>query len=73
MKLNVKDIKKLPVFESYIDKHRIDFITITRNPNNYTFTFETDGSLTAKDAIFESAKILEKKYNEFGKQLKNLK
>lgn len=71
--LELRDIKKLPVLESYIDKHKIDYITITKNPNNYIFTFETDGSLTAKDAILESAKILEKKYSEFGKQLKNLK
>ena len=72
-KLVLKKIEKLPVLESYIDKHRIDYITITKNPKNYTFTFETDGSLSAKDTIIESAKILQEKYAEFGKQLKNIK
>jgi len=72
-RLELLDEKKLPVLESYIDKENIDFIKIEKNLNKYTFKFETDGSLTAKDALIESAKILEGKYTEFGKQLKNLK
>jgi len=72
-KLVLKDEKKLPVLESYMDQEKIDYIKIKRDPTKVTFYFETDGALKAKDAIIESAKILEKKYNEFGKQLKNLK
>jgi len=72
-KLVLKDIKKLPVLESYIDKNRLNYINITKNPNNFTFTFETDGALSAKEAIIESTKILQGKYSEFGKQLKDLK
>jgi len=72
-KLVLKDETKLPVLESYIDQEKIDYIKIKRDPTKVTFNFETDGALKAKDAIIESAKILEKKYNEFGKQLKNLK
>lgn len=72
-KLELKDNKKLPILESYIDKEKVDFITINRDPTNVTFTFETDGSFSAKDAILESAKILEKKYAELSKLLKGKK
>ena len=72
-KIVLKDEKKLSVLEAYIDKEKIDFIKIKRDPTKVTFSFETDGSLTAKDAIVESAKILEQKYAEFLKQLKSLK
>ncbi len=72
-KIILKDPLKLPILESLIEKEKIDFITIKHDPNKYIFSFETDGSLSAKDAIIESAKLLEGKYAEFGKQLKNLK
>ena len=72
-KLELNDEKNLPVLESYMHSENIDFISIKRDPTSYTFKFETDGSLTAKDAIIESANILEGKYEEFAKQLKNLK
>ena len=72
-KLEMKDITKLPVLESYIDKAEVDFITIKRDPTKITFSFETDGSLNAKDALKESVNILTKKYDEFGKLLKKLK
>jgi len=72
-KLQIKDSRKLPILESYIDKENVDFITIKRDPTKVIFSFETDGSVSAKDAILESAKILEKKYAEFGKLLKNQK
>ncbi len=72
-KLILKDSKKLPALESYIDKEKVDLFTIKKDPAKVIFSFETDGSFGAKDAIIESAKILENKYAEFGKQLKNLK
>jgi DNA-directed RNA polymerase subunit D len=72
-KLELEDDSKLPILESYVEKEKIDFITTKKDPSKITFSFETDGSLSAKDAIIESAKILEKKYAEFGKQLKSLK
>jgi DNA-directed RNA polymerase subunit D len=72
-KLEIIDIKKMPVFESYMDKHKVDYITIDRDPTNIIFSFETDGALSAKDALIESVKILEGKYAELGKQLKKLK
>ena len=71
--IELKDLSKLSVFESFIDKEEIDFITIKKDPTKVTFSYETDGSLSAKDTIVESAKILSKKYNEFGKLLKELK
>jgi len=72
-KLELKDITKLTVLESYIDKAEVDFIAIKRDPTKITFSFETDGSLNAKDALKESVDILTKKYDEFGKLLKKLK
>ncbi len=72
-KLILKDITKLPIIESYISKENIDYITIKRDPTKFLFHFETDGSFTAKDAILESVNILQKKYEELGKLLKNLK
>ncbi len=72
-KILLKDEKMLTTLESIIEKEKIDFITIKRDPTKITFSFETDGSLTAKDVIIESAKILEQKYTEFSKQLKALK
>jgi DNA-directed RNA polymerase subunit D len=71
-KIELKDISKLSILESYIEKEKIDFITIKKDPTNIIFSFETDGSFTAKDAIIESAKILENKYSEFSKLLKDL-
>lgn len=71
-KIILKDETKLPALESIIDKEKIDFIKVKRDPTKITFSFETDGSLTAKDVIVESAKILEQKYKEFAKQLKGL-
>jgi DNA-directed RNA polymerase subunit D len=72
-KLILKDPANLPVLESYLDQEKIDFITIKKDPTNITFSLETDGSLNAKDAVIEAAKMLEKKYSELGKLLKNLK
>ena len=71
-KIVLKDETKLAALESIIEKEKIDFITVKRDPTKITFSFETDGSLTAKDVIVESAKILEHKYTEFAKQLKAL-
>ena len=72
-KLELKDIKSLPILESYIDSEKINFIKINKDPTKVIFSFETDGSFSAKDALLESAKILEDKYTEFGKLLKDLK
>lgn len=71
--LELQDIRKLPVLESYMDKFNVDFITITRDSGTLRFSFETDGSLSAEDALIRSVKILEDKYSEFGKLLKKMK
>jgi DNA-directed RNA polymerase subunit D len=71
--LILKDNKNLPIVESQISKENVDFIKIKRDPTKFTFHFETDGSFSAKDAIIESVKILQKKYEELGKLLKNVK
>jgi len=72
-KIEILDIKKLPIFESYIDKYDIDFIYIFRDPTKIIFSYETDGSLSAKDTLVNTCKILQEKYNQFGKELDKLK
>lgn len=72
-KLEIKDIARIPVLESYMEKNKVDFITIKRDPSKIIFSFETDGSFSAKDVLKESTKILAEKYAEFDKLLKKLK
>jgi len=72
-KIQLIDESKLPEFEYHLNKEKINFIHVTRDQKNITFKFETDGSLKAKDALIESAKLLESKYKEFGDLLKKLK
>jgi len=54
-KLEINDIKNMSVLESYIDKANADFITIKRDSSKIIFSFETDGSLSAEDALKKSA------------------
>ena len=49
--LELDDIKHLAVFESYLQKEHIDFITITLDETYIQFHYQTDGSLNAKDAL----------------------
>ena len=43
-----------------------------KDPTKLTFSFETDGSMSAKAALQESINILTKKYEEFRGLLKDL-
>lgn len=72
-KLEINDITKIPILESFIDKEKIDFIKIKKDPNNIIFSFETDGSMDANVALLKSIEILKEKYNELSKLLKKLK
>jgi DNA-directed RNA polymerase subunit D len=71
-KLEVKDISKMSVLETYIEKNKADYITIKKDPTKLTFSFETDGSMSAKAALQESITILTKKYEEFRAHLKDI-
>jgi DNA-directed RNA polymerase subunit D len=71
-KIILKNNKKLAILQYHMEKENIDFITIKNDPTKVTFTYETDGSFTTKDAMIESIKILEKKYTEFNKLLKEI-
>ncbi|VVB59128.1 DNA-directed RNA polymerase subunit D [uncultured archaeon] len=71
-KLEVKDISKMPVLETYIEKNKAYYITIKKDPTKLTFSFETDGSMSAKAALQESITILTKKYEEFRGHLKDI-
>ena len=72
-KLVLKDPSKLQILESYLDKEKTDIIQIERNEKKITFSYETDTSLTAKDALVETTNILIKKYETFNNLLKNIK
>ncbi|DAC71968.1 MAG TPA: DNA-directed RNA polymerase subunit D [Thermoplasmata archaeon] len=71
-KLELTDPSKAPMLESILDKNKIDFVTMTRDPTKLTFSFETDGSMDAKAALQESVNILTKKYEELRGLLKDL-
>jgi len=71
--LEINDSNKMSTLESYIDKAKVDFISIKRDPSKIIFSFETDSSLDAKDALKKSVEILKEKYCDFGKHLKKLK
>lgn len=70
--LELVDVNKLPVLESYIDKEKIDFIQIDKNLDHIQFRFETDGSLSADDALLSAIEIFEDKLAEFAKLAKKL-
>lgn len=71
--LELLDETKLAVLQSYLDRYGEDIISIHRDPHTFTFSFETDGALSPKNALHEAIKILEKKYEVFSKQLASLK
>lgn len=71
-KLEVKDPSKASIVEAYLEKHKTEFITISRDPSKLLFSFETDGSMSAKAALQESVNILAKKYGELRGLLKDL-
>ena len=71
-KLELKDLSKMALLESYLDKNKVDYITINKDPSKLLFSFETDGSMSAKAALQESITILTKKYEEFRGLIKDL-
>ncbi|MBN1861573.1 MAG: DNA-directed RNA polymerase subunit D [Candidatus Thermoplasmatota archaeon] len=71
-KLELKDPSQASVLESYIDKTKSDYVMMTKDPTKLLFSFETDGSMSAKTALQESISILSKKYEEFRGLLKDL-
>jgi len=72
-KLVVTDIEKCITCESCMEICENNAIIARSDKNAFLFRFETDGSLSAKEALQESVSILEKKYKEFAKLLKKLK
>lgn len=72
-KLIVTDIEKCTTCKSCMEVCESDAIIARGDENNFILHFETDGSLSAKEALQESLAILVKKYGELGKSLKKLK
>jgi|YNPNPStandDraft_1061719.scaffolds.fasta_scaffold00147_33 DNA-directed RNA polymerase subunit D len=70
----VTDVEQCTLCSSCVDVCEYDAIKVKGDETHFLFRFETDGSLTAKEALHESAMILSKKYEEFSmlfkKQLK---
>ncbi len=71
-KLELKDPSKASILEAYLEKLKPEFITISKDPSKLLFSFETDGSMSAKAALQQSVNILAKKYEEFRGLLKEL-
>jgi DNA-directed RNA polymerase subunit D len=71
-KLELKDNTKLPRFQAYLEKNKDNLIAVTKDPTKLTFSFETDGSISAKVALQESVAILSKKYEELRGLLKDI-
>jgi len=71
--LELSDIKKLPILESYINKEKIDFIHVDLDDKHIQFHFETDGSLDAPMALNKSLQIFEDKIDEFEGLIKTIK
>jgi DNA-directed RNA polymerase subunit D len=63
--IELTDISKLPIFESYIDLENIDYITVDKDQRHIRFHFETDGSYTADKALMKSIEIFEEKLHDF--------
>jgi len=70
--LELSDMTKLPLLEKHLEENNEDCITIKKDPSTILFGFETDGSMSAKDALLESIDILTKKYEELGKLIKDI-
>ena len=72
-KLIVADIERCTICKSCVEVCEPEAITVKGDETRFIFHFETDGSLNAKEALEETAKILENKYSEMGKLIKKLK
>ncbi len=47
-------------------------ITVESEPSKFMFDFETDGSMSARDALTKAIEILELKFEDFREQISNL-
>jgi DNA-directed RNA polymerase subunit D len=72
-KLIVTDIEQCTTCKTCVDVCEPDAITVKDDQHRFLFRFETDGSLSAKDALHEASVILSQKYEEFGSLLKKQK
>ena len=70
--LELSDISKLPIFESYMDMEDVDFISIEKDPRHIRFHFETDGSYPASKALTKSVDLFEQKLKEFTELIEDI-
>ncbi len=68
-KLTIKKIENCILCKSCMEACKKDAIEVWGDENRIIMQYETDGSLTAKDALKEALKILHKKYEELEKML----
>ena len=70
--LELRKLEDLAVLESYIDTLDVGFINIQKDSTNLQFHFETDGSLTAEDALQHAIQIFEEKLDTLSELLQKL-
>jgi len=71
--LTITDIEQCTLCKSCEEICESDAISVHADPTKFLFRFETDGSLQPKDVLSHAVKLLEQKYAEFGKAIKDLK
>ena len=72
-KIVVTDIENCSLCRACEDVCSLDAIRVKGDNNKFIFQFETDGALTAKDALFHALNILEKEFEELRGQASKLK
>lgn len=70
-KLVVKEVERCSLCRSCMEVCEEGAIKVTGDDTKFIFKFETDGSLSARDALIGSARILEEKYKDFLEALSN--
>jgi DNA-directed RNA polymerase subunit D len=70
--LELSDVSKLPVFESYVDQEKAEFIEIERDMTHVQFHFETDGSYSSDKALMKSIDFFEEKLDKFSEMIDEL-
>lgn len=72
-KLVVTDIEQCTLCKTCVEACESDAITIAGDESKFLFHFETDGALTAHDALTHAVSILQTKYDELGKLITKMK
>ena len=72
-KLVVTDNEQCTLCLSCVEACESKAIAVSGDDTKFLFHFETDGALTPKDAIEETIRILQEKYDTLNKEVSKLK